>query len=131
MDLSRRCSRPGPAVRGPFPRRGAAFALLPFVRLAAFSEDEGPQVYLVRELENRVTDEAVQQTYDQIDQIAEQTEEELPPLEDVRLQIVQQLQQQAVQGHQQDLASDVEIVFYGPDGEPVEASADETSSDDQ
>ncbi|SDY89474.1 hypothetical protein [Citreimonas salinaria] len=91
-------------------------------------EDAMVQVYLVRELEKRVTDEAVQQTYDQI---AEQTEEELPPLEDVRLQIVQQLQQQAVQGVQQDLASGVEIVFYGPDGEPMEASADETSADNQ
>ncbi|MDG4647919.1 hypothetical protein P6F26_05640 [Roseibacterium sp. SDUM158017] len=84
-------------------------------------EDALVQVYLVREIEARVTDEAVQQTYDQI---AEQTEEELPPLEDVRLQIEQQLQQQAVRGIQQDLAADVEIVFYGPDGEPMEAGTD-------
>lgn len=84
-------------------------------------EDAMVQVYLVRELETRVTDEAVQETYDQI---AEQTEEKLPPLEDVRLQIKQQLQQQAVQGVQQDLAADVEIVFYGPDGEPMEAGTD-------
>ncbi|MEI4263639.1 hypothetical protein [Roseovarius sp. D0-M9] len=91
-------------------------------------EDAMVQVYLVRELENRVTDEAVQQTYDEI---AEQTEEELPPLEDIRLQIEQQLQQQAVQGVQQDLAADVEIVFYGPDGEPMEAGSDEMSSDNQ
>lgn len=91
-------------------------------------EDAMVQVYLMRELETRVTDEAVQQTYDQI---AEQTEEELPPLEDVRLQIEQQLQQQAVQGVQQDLAGDVEIVFYGPDGEPMEAGTDEMSSDSQ
>lgn len=91
-------------------------------------EDAMVQVYLARELETRVTDEKVQQTYDQV---AEQTEEELPPVEDVRLQIKQQLQQQAVQGVQQDLAADVEIVFYGPDGEPMEAGTDEMPSDTQ
>lgn len=38
-----RRARPRPAVHGQSPRFGAASALLPFVRLAAFSEDEGPQ----------------------------------------------------------------------------------------
>ncbi|MBS1302011.1 hypothetical protein [Loktanella sp. SALINAS62] len=84
-------------------------------------DDAMVQVYLTREIEDSVTDEAVQQTYDQI---AEQTEEDLPPLEDVRLQIEQQLQQQTVEGLRQDLAANVEIVFYGPDGEPMVAGSD-------
>ena len=41
IEVERR-SRPRPAVHGQSPRFGAASALLPFVRLAAFSEDEGP-----------------------------------------------------------------------------------------
>ncbi len=107
-------------------------------------EDAMVQVYLQRELASRVTDEAVQQAYDQV---AEQSEQELPPLEQVRPQIEQQLQQQAVQSLRQELAADVEVVIYGPDGEPMPgdsqsgeanpgdagsaSGSDETSSDSQ
>ena len=88
-------------------------------------EDAMVQVYLQRELEARVTDEAVQQTYDRL---VEQSDQELPPLEQVRAQIERQLQQQAVQAVQQDLAADVDVIVYGPDGEPMQSDASNEDS---
>ena len=83
-------------------------------------EDAMVQVWIQRELEGAVTDEDVQTTYDQV---AAQSEQELPPLADVRPQIEQQLQQQALTGIRADLEAGTEIVFYGPGGEPIEEPA--------
>lgn len=87
----------------------------------ANEEDAMLQVYVQRQLEGAVTDEKVQQTYDEI---AAQSEEEVPPLEDVRPQVEQQLRQQRLAEVRDELMQDVEIVYYGPDGEPMEASTD-------
>lgn len=86
----------------------------------AAQEDAMVQVYLQRELGSRVTDEAVQQAYDAVAQTAQG---QLPPLEQVRPQIEQQLQQQALQGLRAELEGDVVVVFYGPDGRPMQAGA--------
>jgi len=42
----------------------------------------------------------------------------------VRAQIEQQLCQEAFVGLEEDLRSDVEIVYYGPDGKPQAARSD-------
>lgn len=80
-------------------------------------EDAMVQVWLDREMENVVTDEAVQQAYEDAQA---QGEQELPPLEEVRPQIEQHLQQQAMQDIQARLRQDAEIVLYDPTGRPVE-----------
>jgi hypothetical protein len=85
----------------------------------AAEEDAMVQVYLQRELESRVTDEAVQQTYESLTQ---SVEGEAPALDQVRPQIEQRLGQQALQSLRTELEGDVEVVFYGPDGQPMEAA---------
>ncbi len=87
---------------------------------SAAEEDALVQVWLRRELENAVTDEQVQQVYDQLTQTAGG---EAPPLEQVRPQIEQHLRQQAVADIRQNLAEGVSIVLYDPSGNPVEMSA--------
>lgn len=87
----------------------------------ASEEDAMVQVWLQRKLDESVTDQKVQQMYDEI---KANTDQELPPLEDVRVQIEQQLRQDAFTTLQEELRSDVEIVFYGPDGKPQTASSD-------
>ncbi|MDT0681050.1 hypothetical protein RM543_00005 [Roseicyclus sp. F158] len=77
------------------------------------------RVYLDREMETRVTDEAVQALYDEAAAQAGEGEE-LPPLADVRPQIEQQLQREAIQSIQAELAAETEVTIYGPDGEPIE-----------
>lgn len=86
-------------------------------------EDAMVQVYLQRELASRVTDEAVQGAYDALAQSvqAQGAQGQLPPLEQVRPQIERQLQQQALQGLRSELQGDVAVVFYGPDGQPMQA----------
>lgn len=78
-------------------------------------EDAMVQVWLDRELSDVVTDEAVQDLYDEA---AEQ--QDLPPLEEARPQIEQALIQQAIQDIRNDLEEDVEVVFYDESGEPLE-----------
>lgn len=87
----------------------------------ASEEDAMVQIWLQRKLDESVTDQKVQQMYDEI---KANTDQEIPPLEDVRVQIEQQLRQDAFTTLQEDLRSDVEIVFYGPDGKPQTASSD-------
>ena len=81
-------------------------------------DDALVQVYLSREIEERVTNEAVQGVYDDL---AQGAEGELPPLEQVRPQIEQRLGQQALAELRDELGAEVEVVFYGPDGEPMDA----------
>ncbi len=84
------------------------------------SEDDAMvQVYVQRALDGAVTDEAVQETYDRI---ASQTEQEVPPLDAVRPQIEQQLRQERLGQVRDELVQGVEITYYGPDGQPIEAS---------
>lgn len=78
-------------------------------------DDAIVQVYVARALEGVVTDESVQSAYDEI---ASQTEEEVPPLEAVRPQVEQQVRQQKLSEIRDELQQEMEITFYGPDGEP-------------
>ncbi len=76
------------------------------------------QVWLERELGERVTDEAVQAAYDALQATSEA---ELPPLDQVRGQVEQSLQQQEIGVLTQELLGSDLVVFYGPDGQPMEA----------
>ncbi len=82
-------------------------------------EDAMVQVWLDRELADVVTDEAVQDLYDEA-----AAQQDLPPLEEARPQIEQALIQQAIQDIRIDLEEDVDVVFYDASGEPLE-QADE------
>lgn len=88
---------------------------------SANEKDAMVQVWLQRELGNRVTDQSVEAKYEEIKSNSEQ---EIPPLEAVRAQIEQQLRQEAFSDVEEDLRKDVEIVYYGPDGKPQTASSD-------
>lgn len=80
-------------------------------------EDAMVQVWLDREMANAVSDEAVQNVYDQA---KAQSQEELPPLEEVRPQIEQSLRQQAMQEVRMQLREGADIVLYDPTGRPME-----------
>lgn len=85
---------------------------------ATAEDDAIVQVWLQRELGERVTDQQVQQTYDRIASEAEEGGD-VPPLESVRPQIEQQLRQQALGEIRASLNEDAKITFYGPEGEPI------------
>ena len=80
-------------------------------------EDAMVQVWLDREFQGVVTDEAVQGVYEDLQAKAEA---ELPAMEELRPQIEQHLRQQAMQGIQARLRQDAAIVLYGPGGEPLD-----------
>lgn len=88
---------------------------------SANEKDAMIQVWLQRELGNRVSDETIEAKYEEIKANSDQ---EIPPLEAVRAQIQQQLRQEAFSDVEEDLRKDVEIVYYGPDGKPQTASSD-------
>ena len=81
------------------------------------ADDAMVQVWIDRETAGVVTDEAVQQAYDQAQSEGSQ---ELPPLEEVRPQIEQYLRQQALQDIRTRLSEGADIVLYDPTGRPVE-----------
>lgn len=83
-------------------------------------QDAMVQVWLQRELDNRVNDQAVQSLYDET---TARTEGEDPPLEEVRPQIEQFLRQQALDELRVELQSDGGVTFYGPDGQPMAAQS--------
>ncbi|MFZ3585119.1 hypothetical protein ACOI1H_23730 [Loktanella sp. DJP18] len=91
----------------------------------AAEDDAIVQVWMGREMANAVTDEAVQQEYDRA---SGQTEQELPPLADVRPQIEQHLRQQALQAIQTNLRAGANIVFFDATGNPVEQPQDQNNS---
>lgn len=94
--------------------------------------------FLAERMQDVASDEAVQAAYDEA---AANTTEEIPPLEEVRPQIEQQLQQRRLIEIRDELRSEFDVVYYGPDGEPREdrpdgmsiegdgASSGETGSD--
>lgn len=86
----------------------------------ASTEDAMVQIWLERALAERVTEDEVRAEYDEIQA---STDQEIPPFEDVRAQIEQQLRQEAFSGLQENLREDVQITYYGPDGEPRTASS--------
>lgn len=82
------------------------------------------QVWLDREMAKAVSDEAVQQSYDEAQA---QGQQDLPPLEVVRPQIEQHLRQQAMQEIRVMLREGADVVLYDPTGRPIEEPA--TSGD--
>ncbi len=84
-------------------------------------EDAMVKVWLDRELADVVTDESVQQVYEQAQA---QGQQDLPPIEEARPQIEQLLMQQAMQEIQSRLRQGAEIVLYDPAGQPVEQPQD-------
>jgi hypothetical protein len=77
------------------------------------------QVWLRRELQNTVNDQAVQEAHDQLSRTSSG---ELPPLEQVRPQIEQHLRQQAPADIRQRLGERGDVIFYGPSGQPMQPS---------
>lgn len=101
----------------------------------AAREDVLVQVWLERELDERVTQEEVQTAYDTLQS---GSETELPPLDQVRGQVEQSLRQQEIQTLTEELLESDLVVYYGPDGQPVESgqmngatSSADQSGDDQ
>ncbi|MFZ3585234.1 hypothetical protein ACOI1H_24350 [Loktanella sp. DJP18] len=88
-------------------------------------DDAIVQVWMDREMANAVTDDAVQQEYDRA---SGQSDQELPPLADVRPQIEQHLRQQALQEIRTGLREGADVVFFDATGNPVEQSQDQTTS---
>ncbi|WP_147115145.1 hypothetical protein [Tateyamaria sp. syn59] len=90
-------------------------------------DDAMVQVWLEQQFEDDITDETVQGAYDAL---AATSAQELPPLEQVRPQIEQQLRQQAYVDLQTELQQDAEIVFYDATGNPMtqQGGSDQTSS---
>lgn len=82
-------------------------------------EDAMVRVWIDREMSNVVTDESVQQAYDDA---KARGQKDLPPLEDVRPQIERQLQRQAMMDLQQRLWKNGDIVLYDPSGQPIKMS---------
>lgn len=75
------------------------------------------QVWLDRELEGSVTDQAVQDTYGQVQS---ELGDQAPPLEQIRPQIEQEVRRQAFAEISDELHSDADVTLFGPDGEPIE-----------
>ena len=92
-------------------------------------EDAMVAVFLEDQLASRVSDEQVQQTYEQLQSQAG-ADQSLPPLEALRPQIERQLQQQAVQALRDELVQDVEVVVYGA-GDPESQSGANASDQSQ
>ncbi|SFG81090.1 hypothetical protein SAMN04488020_10474 [Palleronia marisminoris] len=81
-------------------------------------EDAIVQVYVQRAMDEAISDEAVQGAYDEA---TSQTEQELPPIDQVRPQIEQQLRQERLGALRQELIGQgTEITFYDEQGQPVE-----------
>jgi len=79
------------------------------------------QVWLDREMASIVTDEAVQQAYDDAQTQAQaQGQPDLPPIAEVRPQIEQFLRQQAVQDLRTQLREGADIVLFDATGNPID-----------
>ncbi|WP_209313645.1 hypothetical protein [Jannaschia formosa] len=80
-------------------------------------EDAMVQVWIDREMEGTVTDEAVQQAYTDLQSTSQQ---ELPPLEQIRPQIEQHLRQLGMQEIAARLQQGADIVLFDAAGQPIE-----------
>lgn len=85
--------------------------------MAGAEEDAMVQVWIDREMQGAVTDEAVQQVYSDLQASSQQ---EVPPLEQIRPQIEQHLRQQNMQEIAMRLQEGADIVFYDASGQPIE-----------
>ncbi len=76
------------------------------------------QVWLKRELDERVSEDDVTALYDQLK--AANPDAQVPPLDQVRPQVEQRARQMAFAEVRTELQKDADVTFYGPDGEPLE-----------
>lgn len=83
----------------------------------AAEDDAMVQVWLDREMANVVTDEAVQQAYDEAQA---QGQQDLPAIEEVRPQIEQYLRQQEIENIGLRLREGAQIVLFDATGRPIE-----------
>lgn len=91
-------------------------------------EDAMVAVFLEDQLAERVSDEEVQRTYEQLQgQTAD--DQSLPPLDALRPQIERQLHQQAVRALRDELAQDVDVVVYGAEESSSQADGEISGSD--
>jgi hypothetical protein len=74
------------------------------------------QVWLDRELEGAVTDQKVQETYGSIEN---QLGDQVPPLDQIRPQIEQELRRTAFVELSEELQANADVTLFGPDGEPI------------
>lgn len=74
------------------------------------------QVWLDRELEGAVTDQKVQETYGTIEG---QLGDQVPPLDQIRPQIEQELRRLAFLELSEELHTGADVTLFGPDGEPI------------
>lgn len=88
----------------------------------AAEEDALVQVWLQRELATRVTPEAVDAAYAGIQAVA--GEQPVPPLDQIRPQIRQNLAQQAILAIESALLTDADVVLFAPDGQPLDQQGD-------
>lgn len=75
------------------------------------------QVWLDRELQGAVTDQAVEQTYKDVQ---EQFGEDVPPMAEIRPQLEEEVRRQAFLDLSVELQEDADVTFYGPDGQPIQ-----------
>lgn len=88
-------------------------------------EDAMVAIYLQDQLSERVSETQVQHAYEQV-QSQTGDDQSLPPLDALRPQIEQQLQQRAIQSLRDELVEGGKVVFYG-DGESSSQSGNESS----
>lgn len=79
-------------------------------------DDAMVQVWLQDRFEDEITDQKVQEAYDTL---SSNSDEELPPMTQLRPRIEQQLRQQAFADLRRDLQDEAEIVFYDASGNPL------------
>lgn len=75
------------------------------------------QIWLDRELEDAVTDEAVEDTYEAVQA---QYGDDVPPMAEIRPQLEEEVRRQAFLDLSTELQQDADVTLYGPDGEPAE-----------
>lgn len=86
------------------------------------------QVWLQRELGERVNDAAVQQAYADLQ---ETNPDMTQSIDELRPALEQNLRQEAMNAIRSELQQGVEITLYGPDGQPLAPSAQATGSTTQ
>jgi hypothetical protein len=92
-------------------------------------EDAMVQVWIDRELAGATTDAEVERVYGTL---RPQGQEAVPPMSELRPQIVQHLRQEAMQEIGDRLRRDAVVVFYDPSGQPIrQDQAGQESGDGQ
>lgn len=84
---------------------------------AALRENAMVQIWLDRALEDAVTEQAVEQTYENVQ---DQFGDDVPPMAEIRPQLEEEVRRQAFLDLSATLQENADVTLYGPDGEPIE-----------